>query len=295
MNRKGSEHVDWMLSMGIFLIAIITIFLLLKPGVQKEYKEVVLLDILEERFTDDFYWHVKRVPLFIDLCEGWVEGIEEVNPEINLNPLNFWRLGNTTLFYKEITDLGVIEISTVYEDEKDNIVCSLFSDDDTKLTSDTCSGYRCLINGNSNVRLDFVFYFIYYLVELEVQDDELEVQDFKINDESSGNCDTGCIYRIGAVEDLYGLNEEGTDFGFFEKKENHGEEKNYGIDMIKETWGFPESKDFFIKADNPGVLEFNYETSVLDDTTNVFTRTFRTNIVDKYGNKVPVIIYLGVW
>lgn len=64
MNKKGT-HVDWVISMGIFIVYIFALFILLRPGVRPVYKSEILLDILQKSFEDTAVWSVKSVPLFI--------------------------------------------------------------------------------------------------------------------------------------------------------------------------------------------------------------------------------------
>ncbi|MEK6904300.1 MAG: hypothetical protein AABW87_01780, partial [Nanoarchaeota archaeon] len=66
MNKKGDVHVDWAISMGIFLISVIALFVIFKPGIKPIYKETVLLDIVEDEFRKNVTWTVKKLPVFIE-------------------------------------------------------------------------------------------------------------------------------------------------------------------------------------------------------------------------------------
>ena len=68
MNKKGS-HVDWAISIGIFLVYLIGLFILLRPGVTPVHKPEGLLNILEDRFNEEVMWEVREIPLFIDICK----------------------------------------------------------------------------------------------------------------------------------------------------------------------------------------------------------------------------------
>lgn len=68
MNKKGT-HVDWVISMGIFIVYIISLFILLRPGVTASYRPTNLLDNLQDNFEEDTNWVVKYVPLFIRICK----------------------------------------------------------------------------------------------------------------------------------------------------------------------------------------------------------------------------------
>lgn len=68
MNKKGLIHVDWAISMGIFIVYILGMFIFLRPGVTPIHKPEALLDSVEENLKDSIYWTVKKTPLYVDNC-----------------------------------------------------------------------------------------------------------------------------------------------------------------------------------------------------------------------------------
>ena len=62
MNKKGT-HVDWVISMGIFIVYVFALFILLRPGIKPVHRPVTLLNVLEEGFREEVMWTVKVVPL----------------------------------------------------------------------------------------------------------------------------------------------------------------------------------------------------------------------------------------
>jgi len=79
MNKKG-DHIDWIISIGIFLVFLMTIFVILKPGIIPEYKNDLLFSIVEENLknegrdliTNDYlgiYWTLYKTPLFVNTEE----------------------------------------------------------------------------------------------------------------------------------------------------------------------------------------------------------------------------------
>ena len=44
MSKKGSTHVDWAISMGIFLTYILTMFILIQPGIEPIQKNDQLIE-----------------------------------------------------------------------------------------------------------------------------------------------------------------------------------------------------------------------------------------------------------
>ena len=76
MGKKGAIHVDWAISMGLFLIYVTVLFILIKPGYYPEYKPENLFSILENNFVDNVSTDIKEVQVIIDICGGGKTTIE---------------------------------------------------------------------------------------------------------------------------------------------------------------------------------------------------------------------------
>ena len=63
--KQGDVHIDWAISMGLFLIGITMIIVFLKPGVQPLHQEEQLLNLLERQFIYDSSWTIKKLPLYL--------------------------------------------------------------------------------------------------------------------------------------------------------------------------------------------------------------------------------------
>jgi len=85
--KRGATHLDWAISMGIFLVALISIFIYLRPLSQADYSGGDLVDIVKEKFSEDAYWVVKELPLFVE--PGCVLGGEEFSVDLVFQ--NGWR------------------------------------------------------------------------------------------------------------------------------------------------------------------------------------------------------------
>lgn len=64
-NKKGGIHVDWIISAGIFLVYILSLFIFIRPGERPEYDANVLLSIVEEGLKDEIYSNVSLTPVFV--------------------------------------------------------------------------------------------------------------------------------------------------------------------------------------------------------------------------------------
>lgn len=69
IKEEGATHVDWAISFGVFLVAVITILIFLKPGVKEIYNDQTMLNLLQDKVSDRIMWEVKKTPLFIDALE----------------------------------------------------------------------------------------------------------------------------------------------------------------------------------------------------------------------------------
>jgi hypothetical protein len=93
MNKKGG-HVDWVISMGIFITYIFALFILLRPGVKPTFKPVDLLDIVQDNFEDEVLWTVKKVPLFIRTCSSGAAGTSTISVDDKANNWNLRTVKN---------------------------------------------------------------------------------------------------------------------------------------------------------------------------------------------------------
>ena len=69
LNKKGINYVDWVISMGTFLIIVIALFAYLQPTAQPPYKEENLLSLLEVKFMESTRSSVYKIPVFVHTLE----------------------------------------------------------------------------------------------------------------------------------------------------------------------------------------------------------------------------------
>ena len=103
---KGATHIEWVISMGIFLVFIISLFTFLKPGYKQPFASDTLLKILEDNFNNEVYWTIKSTPLIIGGCtdsQTKTVTIELCNPDSC--PSNTWRFSDdSTTYTKSFTN-----------------------------------------------------------------------------------------------------------------------------------------------------------------------------------------------
>ncbi|MFH1210349.1 MAG: hypothetical protein V1645_00370 [archaeon] len=66
MNKKGAaSHVDWAISIGLFVVYVLLLFIFLKPGSQPVYSQSNLVKIVESNFNAEGRYTIEKTPVFI--------------------------------------------------------------------------------------------------------------------------------------------------------------------------------------------------------------------------------------
>jgi hypothetical protein len=65
MNKRGLSYVDWVISLGTFLIAVLLIFVLIRPQIGQKDQGPTLLNLIEQQFYDETEWTVRETPIFV--------------------------------------------------------------------------------------------------------------------------------------------------------------------------------------------------------------------------------------
>lgn len=66
INKKGASHADWAISLGIFLLYILSMLMIIQPGVQPIYKEDRLLKIAKDNYMAMTEYRFYKTPVVID-------------------------------------------------------------------------------------------------------------------------------------------------------------------------------------------------------------------------------------
>lgn len=76
--RKGTSHVDWAISMGIFLVYVLLTFIFLKPASESVYSENTLLETVYTGLKGDASYTIKKGYLIITPTNDIVETKEYI-------------------------------------------------------------------------------------------------------------------------------------------------------------------------------------------------------------------------
>ena len=129
LNKRGIGHeIDWIIGIGLFLVSVIFIFVLFRPGITKLYDSETLLDIIQDGFNNDTEWSLTNVPIFIyPANESYVADpaiVTLLNQEINVScDLNDCQTASFDGVKKLILgrDKTNIKIYYIKRDQKDRI------------------------------------------------------------------------------------------------------------------------------------------------------------------------------
>ena len=101
--KKGLTHVDWTISIALFIVYILVIIIIFKPTIIKEeYTGEFLSSIVEQGFKDYSYVNIERTPLFIEA----VTLIPAGTSNLEVKNINFWIEGNSTIVDESLTELN---------------------------------------------------------------------------------------------------------------------------------------------------------------------------------------------
>ena len=85
MKKRGLSYVDWTVSIGLFIIFTISIFILLGPAFKQDYSSDYLSSIIKDGIKENTSLELKRFPVFIrsetsidsDTHQFTIDGIPE--------------------------------------------------------------------------------------------------------------------------------------------------------------------------------------------------------------------------
>nr|MBI4156141.1 hypothetical protein [Candidatus Woesearchaeota archaeon] len=253
---KGASHIDWAISMGIFIIYIMSLLIFVQPGLEETSDRTILLTILESGFKDYTYHDLEKTPLFINTSSS--DGNYKFQIIFNNN---FPFTGNEEDF--TLTD-------------KDNSQVPF----DLNLNANSNMNFDVAIKGNNFKNLFWLLYM------QDANYDNLPVsQDQRIILQESNN---QFNYKFGTVETISGINQEKLDLLKQEtdlrKRFNYPETNGLMINVIDSaSFNYQESDIIYIfKTSDP-------------DEENIFVKDIKDTILLKDGTKKEVVINFRVW
>lgn len=261
-DKRGAIHVDWAISMGIFLIYVIFLFTLIKPGYYEEFKPENLFTIVEGNFIKNTVTSVKEIQFVIESCGG--------NGNFKLEDSN-GRYKFSELFRDGVLinkDDGSVTTPGISIGNQINIICGepnypIINKDSWVVF--TATSYP-------NVHLDFanINSVPKYLTTCNHPSGKVE----------------NCKASLGAITEFKGLDESYV---------NELKTKSYS-NLLNE-WGFPTNKKFNITVTNlrdQNIMEISDGETPLEGI-NIFVKEFNNIYLNKYNERENVKVRMVVW
>ncbi|MEK6839604.1 MAG: hypothetical protein AABX72_01570 [Nanoarchaeota archaeon] len=77
LRKRGLSYVDWVISLGTFLIAVIFIFILVRPQLETRQDKQSLMQIVETNFYEETEWTTREVPVYIRKLQDYYDSPPE--------------------------------------------------------------------------------------------------------------------------------------------------------------------------------------------------------------------------
>ncbi len=274
--KKGSIHLDWVISIGIFLVYILFLFVFITPFYKPPTQEGInTLDILEDNLRKEVYWNVTRMPVFIINCADCA-GMAGEDFCLPFFPFENW---------------GEDEI--IFTDDFNNPVNINFEIGDN-CDSDGLSGDNDVIDFTFSYNLPTVQKKTFWIIYNEEAENYGNIgwsnSDCYNYNEALSVCNFLTYGDDGRYEYYYGLSER--IFGISSSKFS-----DLDYDDIKIKWKFPEGAEFWIKIKD---METKDEIFSLGDDNpyeqaDVYVREWGDYILSEKGIKTAIKINAGVW
>lgn len=215
--RKGSIHVDWAMSMGIFLVSLIALFVFLKPGIREEHREDLILDLVQKGFEENTSTRVEKIPLIIEKLDS-ANQPNENQPEINIHPITS---GWSIVKFENVKDS---HFETPVIDGNDFIL--------------KCNAGICSTKNNEGIHEPIILTFYKSTSEENI---------LEINEDicSTDECDA----QLGLSESIEGLNRNWIDSLFTESDYEYVKSK-WGVPLNKD-FGFYQGEQKLYGSDAP--------------------------------------------
>jgi len=276
MNKKGLSHVDWVISMGMFILYVMFMLLFIKPGVTSMFKDENLVGIVENNLFEEGYVSIEKIPVYVvlkDLSDGQ-DPAGSIGPPYNIKVDNF----------KRVLSSGS-NVNNIYVVNSDNeSVAHTLSGDDLVITYQK-SGSDVV---DWSPSLTPVLFWVYYSNNFTYDGVKIVLGDYLT--EAGDNVDVSrgtSIKSEGFKEDyLSVLCNDADDY-----------------EILKSKWGYPSSREFSYYvveseevsySQNDIIFGCNYLTEP-GQQSNVYVKEIRDVFLDNMGNKQGIVINMRTW
>ncbi len=285
IGKKGGIHVDWAISMGLFLVYVILLFIILKPGSYAIHKPESLFTIIENTFINNTQISIREVQFNVKHCiEGREIILEDKNHNYRFSEVKKNEGGVVNLLTKEGGEpeegISVGDKVDIYcSNEEDGYIAWTGDDEKKFLTTAYPKELKSLTDTSSLPKYDI--------------DCHKSPRNPNAQAAPSGK---ECKASLGAVTEYT---------GFYKEYLDRVADKSNNFEQLKKDWGFPLDSFFRIKiirtdpdpTDNvsPDIEIFDRLNPEPPEGVNVFIKEFDAVMLNKYNEREKIKINILVW
>lgn len=300
--KRGASHVDWAISMGLFLVFIMLTLIFLRPGTEPIYKGETIIKIMEDGLKEDGYYTVNKQFLVI-------EPTSISNGEYEIRLRNPTQKGLNTHWKMNKEHLGLVNSSLGTVPSEELLYIPFDLDDEycninpANCLDDVLDIETYLVNGKKNI-----FWFLY--------SEDMNYPQHDVVIDSLSNPEEGCFktgtclldeenftYKFGVLEILKGFSEE-------KLYQISNESGSYDYTALKDAWNVPKDKNFRVSIKNLTAYEEyqvpDYEDGItffagfeeigqIPPQMSVFAKEWKTWMLTPKGRLIPVEVHMELW
>ncbi len=275
MKKKGATHVDWIISISMFIIFVLFLFILIQPSFTPVYDLSELANSVDSYLKKAGEWNLDKTAIFLGDSSGQPQGVIYIKDQW---PFDY--------------DVSTPDKFAIF-DKNLNEINSRININGNLLTADEV--WFLGTPGN--------FYWLYYSFDASFSHTTFANNDYQYvyDDLINNNID----YELGATESLIGFN--------IDKLNDLAIICQNDYETAKDMFGLPETKEFAIyyvydQANaiydfemTEGICNWDYDinnpyTNVAPyEQANIYVKEYLYWILEANGDTTPILINIRVW
>lgn len=310
LNKKGITHVDWAISMGIFIIYVSFLIIFIMPSLLRtQFDPSTLFDSFEKNFLEPIEWTVVKIPLNIEKLKKFKPSEGGLDRDV---VLNFEFEEKTKYMFTKITPnddgpgSGLMTVQEVTGASGQLLA--------TEVQFDFVSSDKDKIRLHCEVEISPCQNILLKFSVASLKSKNKPEFDLKCEPDEDKNF---CKASLGIEEEIKGIKEKpflvGVDesTSFFEYKDVAGSGNDFRYSTLKKgDLKFSDNVNFDIwyqEVDSNGNLgnkkslfdQFGDDESrkppTVPENANVFIKEFKRFYVNEFGDLKPVVFYFETW
>lgn len=260
--KKGVSHIDWAISMGIFLVYVLSMFIFIRPSLDQPISQENLFVILLEGLSKDVKYRIEKIPLYIDYT-----GNDKTIARITFTETNKFP------YQGDDKDFALLDQNNNYLPFVANL-------------NNQIGSIKFQYDYGLRTNRQYIF-FLLYSKELDYQGFIPTPGDENIPEEQIAKNGEDFTYKFGITEPITGVSTD---------KLNELK-NNYDYQTLKQNWKFPDIQEFSLAVYDSSTFQYSQDDEILSynkNTTtqqaNIYTKEFKDYILKPNTELKPIII-----